>query len=65
MVLVFYTTCISVDLAQHEVFRAKVGNCGISVYTFLKENYLFFLQPTLKKWGLYLIWVVCHFTHLS
>ena len=25
----FYTTCISVDLPHHEIFRAKVGKGGI------------------------------------
>ena len=30
MVLLFYTTYISVDLAHHEIFRAKVGKGGIS-----------------------------------
>ena len=30
MVLLFYTTYISVDLAQHEIFRAKVGKSGIN-----------------------------------
>ena len=30
MVLVFCTTYISVDLAYHEIFRAKVGKGGIS-----------------------------------
>ena len=29
MVLLFYTTYISVDLACHEIFRAKVGKGGI------------------------------------
>ena len=29
MVLLFYTTYISVDLAYHEIFRAKVGKGGI------------------------------------
>ena len=29
MVLPFYTTNISVDLAHHEIFRAKVGKGGI------------------------------------
>ena len=29
MVLLFYTTYISLDLAQHEIFRAKVGKRGI------------------------------------
>ena len=31
MVLLFYTTYISVDLAHHEIFRAKVGKGGIKV----------------------------------
>ena len=29
MVYLFYTTYISVDLAYHEIFRAKVGKGGI------------------------------------
>ena len=29
MVLIFYTSYTSVDLAHHEVFRAKVGKGGI------------------------------------
>ena len=28
MVYLFYTTYINVDLAYHEIFRAKVGNDG-------------------------------------
>ena len=30
MVQLFYTTYISVDLAHHEIFRAKVGKGGIN-----------------------------------
>ena len=30
MVLLFNTTYISVDLAHHEIFRAKVGKGGIN-----------------------------------
>ena len=30
MVLLFYTTYISVDLAYHKIFRAKVGKGGIN-----------------------------------
>ena len=29
MVLLFYTTYINVDLAHHEIFRAKFGKGGI------------------------------------
>ena len=29
MVLLFYTTYISVDLAHHKIFSAKVGKGGI------------------------------------
>ena len=29
MVLLFYTTYISVDLAHHEIFHATVGKSGI------------------------------------
>ena len=32
MVLLFYTTYISVDLAHREIFRAKVGKGGIMMY---------------------------------
>ena len=32
LVLLFYTTYISVDLAHHEIFHAKVGKGGISQY---------------------------------
>ena len=31
LVLLFYTTYISVDLAHHEIFRTKVGKGGINV----------------------------------
>ena len=31
MVKLFYTTYISVDLAHHEIFHAKVGKGGISM----------------------------------
>ena len=31
MVQLFYTTYISLDLANHEIFRAKVGKGGIKV----------------------------------
>ena len=30
MVLLFYTTYISVELAHHNIFRAKVGKGGIN-----------------------------------
>ena len=33
MVQLFYTTYISVDLAHHEISRAKVGKGGIKVVT--------------------------------
>ena len=31
MIYLFYTTYISVDLAHHELFHAKVGKDGINV----------------------------------
>ena len=31
MVYLFYTTYISVDLAHHEIVRAKVGKVGIKL----------------------------------
>ena len=33
MVYLFYTTYISVDLAHHEIFCAKVGKEGIMLFT--------------------------------
>ena len=42
MVKLFSTTYISVDLAHHEMFCAKVGQCGIrnniSCAAFYKKN---------------------------
>ena len=38
MVFLFYTTYISVDLAHHEICRAKVGKGGIRTFTFGKHN---------------------------
>ena len=32
MVLLFYTSYISVDLAHHEIFHAKVGKGGINYH---------------------------------
>ena len=32
MVKLFYTTYINVDLAHHEIFRAKVGKGGIKSF---------------------------------
>ena len=30
--ITIFTTYISVDLARHEIFHAKVGKCGINIY---------------------------------
>ena len=44
--MTIYTTYISVDLAHHEIFRAKVGKGGISTRTctfacvFLLSSYI-------------------------
>ena len=35
MVLLFYSTYISVDLARREIFRAKVGKGGIKEFMVL------------------------------
>ena len=35
MVLLFYTTYISVDLAHREIFRAKVGKGGIKWFNII------------------------------
>ena len=37
MVYLFYTTYISVDLAHHEIFRAKFGKGGIKKFTSVLE----------------------------
>ena len=44
MVLLFYTTYISVDLAQHEILCAKVGKGGIKTYSFEYTQYMFWLR---------------------
>ena len=69
MVKLFYTTYISVDLAQaqHEIFRAKVGkgrikvkafvNCNTrTIYSMLLKTYVY---PTLKFRFLVTILVEC------
>ena len=45
-ILLFYTTYISVDLAHHEIFRAKVGKGGIiydilGCHLYIFELYIF------------------------
>ena len=40
MVKLFYATFISVDLAHHEIFRAKVGKGGIK-YVQLSQDMCF------------------------
>ena len=37
MVYLLYTTYISVDLAHHEIFRAKVGKGGIILVVLKRE----------------------------
>ena len=39
MVLLFYITYISVNLAHHEIFRAKVGKGGIMNNWLLQNSY--------------------------
>ena len=52
MVLLFYTTYISVDLAQHGLFHAKVGKDGINTITILLSanswSILQYLRPALS-----------------
>ena len=40
MVYLFYTTYISVDLAHHEIVRAKVGK-GVLMYVFLFNPFVY------------------------
>ena len=35
MVLLFYTTNISVDIAHYEIFHAKVGKGGVKDFNFM------------------------------
>ena len=37
MVLLFYTTCV--DLAHHEIFRAKIGKGGIKSCKFIQAKW--------------------------
>ena len=37
--ITIYTTYISVDLAHHEIFRAKVNEGGINVYTISTDGH--------------------------
>ena len=39
MVYLFYTTYISVDLAHHELFRAKVGKGSINATNCLTDAF--------------------------
>ena len=39
MVYLFYTTYISVDLAHHEIFHAKVGKGGIKSFGSIKAMF--------------------------
>ena len=41
MVKLFYTTYITVDLAHHEIFRAKVGKGGIYLFAHFLLTVLF------------------------
>ena len=41
MVYLFYTTYISVDLAHHKIFRAKVGKGGIILLMYFLNQFLF------------------------
>ena len=43
MVKLFYTTYITVDLAHHEIFRAKVGKGGIYLFAHFLLSVLFAL----------------------
>ena len=53
MVKLFYTTYISVDLAHHEIFHAKVGKGGIiPIIVHLLTcciNVLFYLFPSSER----------------
>ena len=44
MVLLFYTTYISVDLAHHEIFCAKVGKGGINFVISYSALYMFVIS---------------------
>ena len=40
MVLLVYTNYISVDLAHHEIFCAKIGNGGINSFIWWDSHFL-------------------------
>ena len=48
MVLLFYTTYISVDLAHHEIFRAEVGKGGIITLAFLLKQVVANISPMIN-----------------
>ena len=45
MVYLFYTTYISVDLAHHEIFHAKVGKGGIICFISSLASKLVYFNP--------------------
>ena len=64
MVLLFYTTYISVDLAHHKIFCAKVGQGGIN--DIIKSDVAFYLQPIVHfffKISFYILGFIKHCLH--
>ena len=48
--ITIYTTYISVDLAHHEIFRAKVGKGGIQGNIYIKMR----AHPCIKEFQVYI-----------
>ena len=63
MVLLFYTTYISIDLAHLEIFRAKVGKGGISCQSrFMQMQVIILVQlRTIKNSKLYILTIRSNF----
>ena len=50
MVLLFYTAYFSVDLAHHDMFRAKVGKGGINVHISMEAKCKHFERRELESY---------------
>ena len=58
MVLLFYTTFISVDLAHHDIFGAKVGKGGINVLNGLYKVFTHNVMERLIVWSAHEIMIL-------
>ena len=58
MVLLFYTTVISVDLAHHDIFGAKVGKGSINVLNGLFKVFTHNVMERLYVWSAHEIMIL-------